>query len=125
MTGSEARAHPSAAVNGSVWVHVFVAYNVYGPGPHRCVWCGAAIDWKFRNPKRVGKIVVDHLDFDKHNNDRSNRLPPIRGIGSNARRGVFSHCRRRLVADVSGLLPRRAQAPTQVQILPAARKIIE
>lgn len=70
MTGPTARSHPSVQNKSFVQVHVMVAYDKYGPGPHECHWCKRAIDWFFRErgTAEVKKIRVDHIDGNHLNN---------------------------------------------------------
>ena len=61
------------------WVrlHVIVAYDKYGPGPHQCYWCQRKIDWYFGNSHNSWisgeyKVVVDHLNTVKIDNRSEN-----------------------------------------------------
>jgi HNH endonuclease len=57
--------HPLAN-DGWVYEHRLVLYEQQGPGPQECWWCGAELHWDDRD------LNVDHLDYDRSNNDPDN-----------------------------------------------------
>lgn len=66
--------HPLSHTNGHVFAHRVVLYEAIGPGSHPCHWCGTTVTWS------CGKIApefltVDHLDWDRLNNDPDNLVP--------------------------------------------------
>jgi hypothetical protein len=67
--------HPLAAANGQVLEHRVVLYSVIGPGAHACCMCGVTVRWEASYPVEVDGLVVDHLDFDRSNNDPTNLRP--------------------------------------------------
>ncbi len=80
------RAHPMSGVNGMLYQHRQVLYDAIGDGLHNCYWCKTEIQWK---AKCARKLVVDHLDGDKANNELSNLKPSCNKC--NASRGLFQH----------------------------------
>jgi hypothetical protein len=57
--------HPLAAPSsGLVYEHRRVMYDLLGPGPHPCHWCGVMLDWP--------DAECDHLDTARSNNVPSN-----------------------------------------------------
>jgi hypothetical protein len=76
--------HPTATGNGAAYLHRKVLYDAIGPGEHPCNWCGTIVEW-FAQGER--KLVVDHLDNDKLNNERSNLVASCHRC--NATRGLF------------------------------------
>jgi len=69
--------HPLAGKHNWVFIHRAVLYEKIGPGEHRCVWCGVAINWRTGGGRGAfkGDLVVDHLDRDIHNNSPENLVP--------------------------------------------------
>ena len=74
--------HPLAAGKrveyGKVRVleHRAILYGILGPGPHRCYWCSASVDWlPARHPN---ELTVDHLNWDKADNSETNLVPSCR-----------------------------------------------
>lgn len=59
-------------------------YDMIGPGPHPCHWCGTQVDW---SPGRRGKgdLISDHVDGDTKNNSPENIVPSCHPC--NIRRG--------------------------------------
>lgn len=55
--------HP-LAINGKVFQHRMLLYDLIGPGEHPCYWCGMLLLW--------GQITVDHLNEIKHDNRHEN-----------------------------------------------------
>lgn len=56
--------------------HRLILLDKIGPGEHPCHHCGTTVSWDasiHREPTRA--LVIDHLDFDKLNNDPSNLVP--------------------------------------------------
>lgn len=78
------KSHPTCGSNGLTYRHRMVLYDVIGPGAHCCHWCGTEIEW-FAKGKR--KLVVDHVDANKRNNDASNLVASCHPC--NANRGLF------------------------------------
>jgi hypothetical protein len=66
--------HPLAGTNGHARAHRVILYDAIGPGAHPCHWCGQEVRWEIDFPL-PGTLTVDHLDFDKTNNDLSNLAP--------------------------------------------------
>lgn len=64
------KGHPLARAKGQVLLHRVVLYDDIGPGPHPCHWCDKPVDWTFGVTDDA--LVVDHVDDDRLNNDRSN-----------------------------------------------------
>lgn len=60
--------HPLATKNGKLLRHRAVLFDSIGWGPHQCRWCERELEWQV-------DLYVDHLDFDKANNDLSNLVP--------------------------------------------------
>ena len=56
--------HPLADSDGLVMEHRKVMYDMLGPGPQTCFWCGVTLEWP--------KAVVDHLNEDKQDNRPEN-----------------------------------------------------
>lgn len=65
--------HPMADRIGRAYEHRVVLYDRIGPGPHRCVWCGDLVSWR----RQLGykRLVVDHLDERRLNNNPENLAP--------------------------------------------------
>lgn len=76
--------HPLARAKGQVHAHRVVLYDLIGPGPHPCHWCGKSVDWAFG--VTTDALVVDHLDDDRANNDPANLVPSCNSC--NTSRGV-------------------------------------
>lgn len=68
--------HPLVAGKSRPRVHMHraVLYDAIGPGPHPCHWCGKSVTFRVRSGG-PDWLVVDHLDHDGLNNDRSNLVP--------------------------------------------------
>lgn len=79
-----APAHPIAGKSGVLYEHRAVLYDTRGPSTHLCHWCRREVEWS-GNGKR--KLVVDHLDGNKGNNDPANLLPSCHRC--NSTRGLF------------------------------------
>lgn len=84
--------HPVASANGLVSVHRQVLYDAIGPGWHMCRWCHQPVSWD-RTVPRFARLVVDHLDNDKANNDRSNLAPSCDAC--NRQRGINAYHEKR------------------------------
>lgn len=69
------RGHPLARRDGSVALHRFVLYEAIGPGAHPCHWCGTLVEWEQPYPQSVAALVVDHLDWNRANNQLTNLVP--------------------------------------------------
>lgn len=70
--------HPLANARGTL-EHRVVLYDAIGPGEHSCHWCGTLVTWDITTPADPRSLVVDHVDFDKLNNDPGNLVPACRG----------------------------------------------
>lgn len=81
------RDHPLARVKGYVLLHRAVLYDVIGPGPHPCHWCGTPVDWVApKYPSHdLPTLTTDHVDANTHNNRPENLVPAC--IKCNAGRG--------------------------------------
>src|SRR5690606_26560396 len=71
--------HPHADSQGTVLVHRAVFMAKWGPGEHACHWCGKVV-----STRRLPRLVVDHVDGNKHNNKPSNLVPSC--VGCNVHR---------------------------------------
>lgn len=80
------RTHPVAAKSGYLFQHRAVLFDAIGYGPHQCHWCGSPVDWRSPSPR---KLVVDHLDGCKINNEVQNLVPSCHRC--NSTRGLFQH----------------------------------
>jgi len=67
--------HSLANARGEVYEHRLVLFESIGPGEHSCHWCGAPVSWELTYPESIAALVVDHLDDDKLNNERTNLVP--------------------------------------------------
>lgn len=61
--------------NGWIYEHRAVLFESIGPGWHACHHCGAQVSWELVYPESPDALVVDHLDEDRANNDRTNLVP--------------------------------------------------
>lgn len=60
--------HPLADPKGYAYLHRVRLYDSIGSGEHACHWCRCAVVWGV-------DLHVDHLDFDRQNNDPANLVP--------------------------------------------------
>lgn len=71
--------HPLAWGRGVVVSqHRAVLWDKIGPGEHSCHWCGCRLVWaptKLPLPSGISRLIVDHLDNDRQNNDPANLVP--------------------------------------------------
>lgn len=67
------KGHPLADTQGKLFEHQYVLYNKIGPGEHQCHHCGRSVRW--RDPEWAHKLCVDHLDWNRVNNDPANLVP--------------------------------------------------
>jgi hypothetical protein len=67
------RDHPLARSQGKVAEHRVALFSKIGPGPHPCHWCGKSLAWDAE--RQSLKIMADHVDHDRLNNDPSNLVP--------------------------------------------------
>ena len=65
-----------------------VAYENLGPGEHLCHWCHAPVSWDRTWPYAQDGLTVDHLDWDRSNNDPSNLVPACGPCNSTRHQGV-------------------------------------
>jgi hypothetical protein len=77
--------HP-LAINGWLYEHRMVLYDLIGSGAHACHWCGKAVVW-VKGKCSKGSLVPDHLDGDRTNNSPENLVPSCNPC--NAARGLF------------------------------------
>lgn len=77
-------AHPLATPSG-VYEHRVVLYDIIGPGYHPCHWCGSQVTWDIRDTGAAGALTVDHLDWDRANNDPSNLVASCWPCNANRR----------------------------------------
>jgi hypothetical protein len=85
--------HPLASDTGLVPEHRMVLYDVLGPGPHPCHWCGAPHNWS--------DLHADHLNFDRQDNRPANLVAAC--FACNSGRRERSSC---------GPKPREGYRPT-------------
>lgn len=71
------RNHPLADNEGRVYEHRHKLYGYIGDGTHTCNWCDKEIRWLKEYSKNTYHfyLTVDHLDFDRHNNNLDNLVP--------------------------------------------------
>ena len=86
------RGHPLADKSGRVYEHRQVLYDLIGDGPHACHWCGRKVAW--RRQQGCTRLVVDHLNDDRLDNQPENLTPScVRCNSERARRPDFlTHC---------------------------------
>ena len=78
------RGHPAASPTGLLYEHREVFYGAFGKTGHRCSWCSKALEW---GGKGTHKLVIDHLNGDKEDNDIGNLVASCPGC--NGVRGIF------------------------------------
>jgi hypothetical protein len=71
--------HPLADSTGCVRIHRAVLYDRIGPGEHRCHWCPRFVRW---DGSGIGRLVADHVDKDRWNNDPGNLVPSCRSCNT-------------------------------------------
>lgn len=65
--------HPAATdPRGWIYEHRAILFDAIGPGWHSCHHCGMQVSWGLTYPEHPDALVVDHLDEDRANNERSN-----------------------------------------------------
>lgn len=69
--------------------HRRVLYDAIGPGSHSCHLCGAAVTWGAERPDR---LIVDHLDRNRANNDPANLRPICDACSDRQGRLSRTHC---------------------------------
>lgn len=68
--------HPAALACGVTRYHRIVLWEKIGGGEHPCHWCGKIVSWdKPMHTNWHYALIVDHVDWDKTNNDPSNLVP--------------------------------------------------
>ncbi len=72
--------HPLADANGQILEHRLVMFSVIGPDPHPCHWCARPLEWGGPIPDA---LVVDHLDWNRSNNDPTNLVPSCHSCNIN------------------------------------------
>jgi hypothetical protein len=75
-----AKGHPVAHADGRAYEHRVVLYDLLGPGPHPCHWCGTGVDWLPKGTK--GELQPDHLNDDGSDNRPDNLVPSCRTCNS-------------------------------------------
>lgn len=67
--------HPLAGKNGRVYVHRATLHDSCASEnqPLPCYWCAQTVYWSHSDIKK--RLVVDHLDHDRHNNTPENLVP--------------------------------------------------
>lgn len=78
-----AAGHPLADKYGRVYEHRMVLFDEIGPGPHRCHWCEAQLDWLPKGDPHC--LMVDHLNADGGDNRPENLVPSC--VACNTARG--------------------------------------
>lgn len=71
--------------------HRLVLYREIGPGWHRCHHCGRLVTWDHHHgvqPETA--LVVDHLDWDRLNNDPANLVPACNDCNARRQRPLVS-----------------------------------
>ncbi len=76
--------HPMASSGGVISQHRMILFDHIGDGNHECHWCKRDIRWRATGPS---KLVVDHLDGVKSNNEPNNLVPSCHRC--NSTRGLF------------------------------------
>lgn len=66
------KSHPVSSKTGLLFEHRKLLWEQLGKGPHSCHWCSAQVNW---HDTGRSKLVVDHLDGNKGNNQLSNLKP--------------------------------------------------
>lgn len=70
------KGHPIAQSGGRIFEHRYVLYEAIGPGFHPCHHCNKQVSWDYSQANNTDLcLVVDHLDFDRLNNNISNLVP--------------------------------------------------
>lgn len=72
--------HPLASKAGWVYEHRQVVYELAGPGPQACFWCGTALEWG-------RSLHIDHLDHQRDNNDPDNLVISCRPCNTSRKEG--------------------------------------
>lgn len=71
--------HPLSR-RGRALLHRVVLWSKIGDGPHECHWCACVVNWS--HGLLGDALVVDHLDFDRTNNDSDNLVPSCHACNS-------------------------------------------
>ena len=83
--------HPAALPCGVTRYHRIVLWEKIGGGEHPCNWCGKTVYWnQSTHTDWHTALIVDHVDWDKTNNDPSNLVPACNDCNlSTSRRRKF------------------------------------
>lgn len=68
----KAPGHPLATAQDKAMEHRIVLHSVIGGGDHPCHWCSKELTWTGAAATRIN---VDHLDWNRLNNQPSNLVP--------------------------------------------------
>lgn len=82
--------HPLADSDGYIYEHRKVLYDAVNGMDQPCHWCGTVVVWKagqLRRGESKNRLVADHLDGVKVNNDVSNLVAACNRC--NVNRGLF------------------------------------
>lgn len=85
--------HPLASEGEAqmAYQHRYVLYEKIGPGAHPCHWCGKMVEWGGKP-----RLVTDHLNENRHDNDPDNLVPAC--VRCNSKRAKYpkfmTHCKR-------------------------------
>lgn len=89
--------HPLAPPTGIISVSRLVLFDKLGGGSHPCAWCGRQVKWRAGDSsgRRPDDLMVDHLDWNIHNNSPDNLVPTCSVCNSHRTRERD----RRLISD--------------------------
>lgn len=85
------KTHPMADHRGWVYEHRVVLYAQIGPGSHPCAHCGKTVTWGVN-------LEVDHLDWNRANNDPTNLVASCHGCNTRRTRRVIQARQKRSAA---------------------------
>jgi hypothetical protein len=78
------KGHGAASKKGLLYEHRRVFFEHHGPEGHSCKWCGISLVW---GAKGKHKLVIDHLNGDKTDNEINNLAASC--FRCNSARGLF------------------------------------